>query len=252
MTLQEMATLVSRHWKETGQGNFTPDDIFNYSPTGELSALFEWYALAKAYFDARDGMILNGRYVTLRPLGVNDAELTQAWRTSGRAFLLNRGAQTVEEQRAWIASRPFDPARELNFLQTLTETGQPVGMISLVDIDLTHKRAEAAHFLIGEEEAVKGKPVALEAVKLLYELAFDTLGLTRLWGPVAEDNKGMIRFHLSFGYKEEARLPRHYFLNGRWQDAIFIGLTEETYRTVTKPKLEALIRSMSRGPRSHS
>jgi RimJ/RimL family protein N-acetyltransferase len=191
--------------------------------------------------------VLKGQFVTLRPLSPYDAEATQRWRTSGRAFLLNKGAQSVEEQRAWIASRPFDPTRELNFLQILTETGQPVGMISLVDIDLTHKRAEAAHFLIGEEEAVKGKPVALEAVKLLYELAFDTLGLTRLWGPIAEDNKGMIRFHLSFGYKEEARLPRHYFINDKWQDAIFIGLTEETYRAVTKPKLESLIRSMSHG-----
>jgi RimJ/RimL family protein N-acetyltransferase len=193
-----------------------------------------------------------GQFVTLRPLTPYDAEITQKWRTSGRAFLLNRGAQTVEEQRAWIASRPFDPAKELNFIQTLTATGQPVGMISLVDIDLVHRHAEPAHLLIGEEEAVKGVPVALEAVKLLYELAFDTLGLHRLYGPMSEENRGMLRFHLALGMKEEGRQRDHYFLNGHWQDAILIGMLEDEYRTIAKPKIESLIRSMSRGPRSHS
>jgi hypothetical protein len=33
--------------------------------------------------------------------------------------------------------------------------------------------------------------VALEAVKLLYEFAFDVLGLHRLYGPIAAENKGM-------------------------------------------------------------
>jgi RimJ/RimL family protein N-acetyltransferase len=214
-------------------------------------------------------LILKGQFVTLRNLIPDDAAITQKWRTSGRAFLLNKGAQTVEEQRAWIHSRPFDPARELNFAMVLSPqpslmaTGaivpeelrrepRPVGMISLVDIDLVHRRAEPAHFLIGESDAVKGIPVALEAVKLLYELAFDRLGLHRLYGPMSDDNKGMLRFHLSLGMKEEGRQRDHYFLNGHWQDAILIGMLEDEYRTFTKPKIEALIRSMSRGPRSHS
>jgi RimJ/RimL family protein N-acetyltransferase len=195
--------------------------------------------------------ILRGQFVTLYPLSVEDAELTQKWRTSGRAFLLNRGAQTVEEQREWIASRPFDPAKELNFIQTLTATGQPVGMISLVDIDLVHRHAEPAHLLLGEPDAVKGVPVALEAVKLIYELAFDTLGLHRLYGPMSVENKGMLRFHLALGMKEEGRQRDHYFLNGHWQDAILIGMLEDEYRTIAKPKIESLIRSMSRGPRTN-
>jgi RimJ/RimL family protein N-acetyltransferase len=114
-------------------------------------------------------------------------------------------------------------------------------MISLEDIDLTHRRAQASHFLIGEEDAVRGMPVAFEACKLLYELAFDTLGLQRIWGPIASENKAMIRFHKYFGYKEEGRLPRHYFINDTWMDAIIIGLSEATYRTVTLPKLNRLI-----------
>ena len=185
-------------------------------------------------------MILTGKYVTLRPLTPDDAEISQKWRTGGRAFLLNKGAQSVEEQRAWIASRPFDPARELNFVMILNATSQPVGMISLVDIDLVHLRAEPAHLLIGEEDAVKGIPVAFEATKLIYELAFDVLGLHRVYGPIASGNKGMIRYHTTFGMVIEGRQREHYFLNGKWHDAVMIGMLEEEYRTVALTKLTRL------------
>src|SRR5664279_4973979 len=126
-------------------------------------------------------MILTSSNVVLRPLSVDDAETTQKWRTSPRAFLLNKGAQNVEQQKVWIASRALLP--EYNFVMEVA--GQPVGMISLVDIDLAHLR-------VGEEKAVRGIPVALEAVQLLYGMAFDKLRLRKLWGPIASENKQMI------------------------------------------------------------
>lgn len=185
-------------------------------------------------------MTLEGRYITLRPLAVEDAALTQRWRTGGRAKLLNRGAQTVDEQRDWIDIRP---ANEYNFIMVLTETGQPVGMISLEDIDIVHRRAQPSHFLIGEADAVKthGSKVAFEAVKLIYRLAFDFLHLHRVYGPIASDNTGMLTFHKYLGMREEGRLRDHYFLNGKYQDAIMIGMLESEYRTVALPKLNALL-----------
>ena len=50
-------------------------------------------------------------------------------------------------------------------------------MLSLIGIDRVNAHAESARFLIGEEDAVKGIPVAVEAMKLLYALACDELGL---------------------------------------------------------------------------
>jgi RimJ/RimL family protein N-acetyltransferase len=185
-------------------------------------------------------MILEGRFVTLRPLTVDDAAITQKWRMGGRALLLNRGAQTVSQQAAWIAGRPDT---ELNYVQVLSQSGQPVGMISLVDIDLTHRHAEAAHLLIGEPELVApyGAKIAAEATKLLYELAFDTLGLHRVYGPLSSENTKMISWNKFVGMKVEGTLRDHYWLNGRFQDAIFMGLTEQDYRTTTIPRLRFLI-----------
>ena len=79
----------------------------------------------------RTRLELHGQYVVLRQLRVDDAELTLGWRQSDRAILLNRGAASVADQAAWIASRPNT---ELNFVIQL-RSGQPVGMLSLVAID---------------------------------------------------------------------------------------------------------------------
>ena len=138
---------------------------------------------------------IHGQFVNLRPLSVDDAARTLVWRSSPRAFLLNRGAQTLEEQHQWIASRP---SSELNFVIELKDR-KPVGMLSLIDIDLTHRRAESARFLIGDEASTAGLPVAAEAMKLLYHVAFERLTLTRVYGAVVEDNPLMLKWQLYVG-----------------------------------------------------
>lgn len=183
--------------------------------------------------------VLRGTYVDLRPLTVEDAAITFAWRTADRARYLTAGAATVEQQAAWIASRP---ASEYNFVITLKD-GRPVGMLSLVGIDRTNRHGEPGRFLIGEEEAVRGLPAAVEAMLLLYELAFDQLGLMRVCGIVAANNPLMVKWQKYLGMKEEGRLRSHLCQDGEFHDAIYLGLLADEYRTVTRPRMQALIRA---------
>ncbi len=152
--------------------------------------------------------------------------------------MLNRGAATVDDQRAWIATRPDS---ELNFIIALA-SGRPVGMLSLVAIDTVNRRAEPARFLIGEPEAVRGIPAAVEAMLLLYRLAFDELGLHRVYGTVADGNALMVKWQLFLGMREEGRLREHYLIGGRFCDAICLGMSEDEYQTVALPRMSALVR----------
>jgi len=190
-------------------------------------------------------MELHGAHVTLRPLRVDDAALTLGWRQSDRATLLNRGAASVADQAAWIASRP---KTELNFVIQL-RSGQPVGMLSLVNIDEVNRRAEPARFLIGDPDSVKGLPVAVEAMKLLYELVFDQLGFHRVYGTAVADNRLMVTWQKFLGMKEEGRLRQHYFVAGRFHDAICLGMMDDEYRTVALPRMNALIGAAAAGTR---
>ena len=184
-----------------------------------------------------DKPTLAGQFVNLRPLTVADAELTFAWRQSARAILLNQGTQTGEQQARWIASRP---PSEHNFVIE-TKRQQPIGMLSLTAIDSVNRVGEPGRFLIGDEDAAKGLPVAAEAMKLLYQLAFDTLKLRRVWGVVASDNRRMIKWQIYLGMTQEGRLRQHLSIHGRLQDAVVFGLLDSEYRGVTLPRLEALI-----------
>lgn len=180
---------------------------------------------------------LRGDFVTLRPLRVADAELTLGWRRASRARYLNAGAQTVEQQAAWIAGRPDS---EFNYVIELTD-GRPVGMLSLTGIDPVHRRGEPGRFLIGDEDAVRGVPAAVEAMALLYRLAFDDLGLVRLCGIVVAENTLMTKWQKFLGMREEGVLRNHFLLDGRFQDGVYLGLLVEDYRTTTLPRMNALV-----------
>ena len=174
--------------------------------------------------------------------------MTLAWRKSARANFLNRGAETIGDQVAWIAARP---TTELNFVIEL-RSGRPVGMLSLVAIDEANRRAEPARFLIGEPDAVRGLPVAVEAMSLLYSLVFDQLKLRRVYGTVTADNSLMVKWQKFLGMKEEGRLRDHYFLAGHFQDAICLGMLEDEYRHVALPRMMALIGAARVGPAQSS
>jgi RimJ/RimL family protein N-acetyltransferase len=180
---------------------------------------------------------LRGEFVSLRPLSEEDAAITLAWRLGERAVLLNRGAATEQEQAAWIRTRP---SSEHNFVIELAD-GRPVGMLSLIGVDRQNRHAESARFLIGDEDAVRGVPAAVEAMKLLYELAFDELGLERVWGLVAAENPRMVKWQRYLGMREEGRLRNHYRLGDHFQDAVCMGILAEEYRGQARPRMEALI-----------
>jgi RimJ/RimL family protein N-acetyltransferase len=180
---------------------------------------------------------LQGQFVNLRPLKVEDAALTLEWRGAARARFLNAGAASVEQQAAWIAGRP---ASEYNYIIEL-KNGQPIGMLSLTGIDRANRHGEPGRFLIGDEAAAQGVPAAVEAMKLLYELAFDQLELVRVCGIVAANNTLMVKWQKFMGMKEEGRLRKHLCQDGAFHDAVFLGLLVEDYRKVTLPRMKLLM-----------
>jgi RimJ/RimL family protein N-acetyltransferase len=187
---------------------------------------------------------LIGKFINLRLLQIDDASVTFNWRASQRASLLNAGAKTVTDQKEWIKGRPKN---EYNFIIEL-KNNLPVGMLSLININHINKNAETARFLIGDENSVKGLPVAVEAMKLIYEFAFEDLNLARLYGTVASENSLMVKWQKYLGMKEEGRMRNHFFINGNWQDAIILGLLVDEYQTQSLPRMNALISVSSRNP----
>lgn len=179
-----------------------------------------------------------GKFIDLTKLTVDDAALTLKWRISSRAQLLNPGAQDIDGQINFIRSRPDN---EFNYLISL-KNGAKVGMISLIRIDHVNKNAETARFLIGEEELVRGLPVAVEAMKLLYDLAFKHLELERVYGYISAENKLMVKWQIFMGMMKEGVLRNHLVSrDSKFVDAIAMGLLKDDYLNGIEMKYNNMI-----------
>jgi len=186
-------------------------------------------------------MVFNGKISRLRPITVDDAEITLKWRLSERAKLLQRGANTIKEQKRWIAAKL--KTNELNFI--IEYKGKPVGMIALHDISHVHRSIQMGRLLIGEEEWIGKAPVAFEVDLMLCDYAFDVLKMHKIYGDVMEDNLGMLKTRFYLGYKKDGVLRDHYIYDGVYKNTVAVSLLENEYRKICRPKLVSLINTLS-------
>lgn len=103
-------------------------------------------------------------------------------------------------------------------------------MLSLIHVSELHRHAESARFLI--DQTGRSPVESVEAMKLLYELAFETLQLDRVFGFVVSGNGPMLKWQKYFGMKEEGRLRQHYRFQNETHDAVCVGILKEEYRTI--------------------
>ena len=175
---------------------------------------------------------LVGKFVFLRKINADDAEITLDWRNSRKAELLHAGAKSIQDQKFWINSRPTS---EYNFIiESLTEG--PCGMYSLISVDLKNRTGEQSRLLIPENH--KGKPYVVEAMKLLLSFGFDQLNLVSITGKVLAENKRMILMHEFFGNRIKTEKKEETIIMGQVHPLVNIELSKKEYTEYTKLKIE--------------
>lgn len=109
-----------------------------------------------------------------------------------------------------------------------TADDRVLGTCTLAHLDRSNRRAEIG-FVLGF--AHWGQGLAGEAVALLLDHAFGTLGLHRIEADVDPRNEPSLRLLEKLGFRREGYLrERHYHeihegrLEGEWQDSVVLGL----------------------------
>jgi len=187
--------------------------------------------------------VLTGRVVTLAPLAAEHAEVTFAWRQGDRAKYLNRGAQTIDEQRKWIIAS--GGRGDLNFIILFRDA--PVGMIALHDTSKVHRHVIIGRFLIGEPQLVGTAPVAYDAELALCDYAFDTLQMHKIHGDIIEGHETMLRWRQYLGWAREGVKRDHYLIDGAFVNVVMMSLLEDDYRRKGRPRLRGLVTAGQRG-----
>ncbi|WP_411084652.1 GNAT family N-acetyltransferase [Streptomyces sp. cmx-18-6] len=78
--------------------------------------------------------------------------------------------------------------------------------------------------------SVWGRGYGLETVNLLLGLAFEELGLHRVWGARAPENTASARTMAAAGMVEEGIIREHVNKKGRWRDSVVHGMLEREWQ----------------------
>lgn len=115
------------------------------------------------------------------------------------------------------------------------ETDEHIGNVRLGPINWIH-RTSFLGIMIGEKE-FSGKGYGTEALKLVVDYAFNRLNLRKISADMNASNKASVRAYEKAGFKVEGRRKDELYVNGKYHDAIIMGLTKVDFQEgLTKSK----------------
>lgn len=163
-----------------------------------------------------------------RTIEVTDLEIKTKWINNpevNKALFFTLPV-SLNETIKWYENIVKNPTRE-DFIIIEKETDKRIGFGGYTNIDWINKKAEP-NIAIGEV-AAWGKGYGTEGLHLLLDYAFNVMGLNRMYGYVVEFNKAAIKMDLKAGFNNEGLLIEDVFLNGKFHNRIFMGVTKKQF-----------------------
>lgn len=185
---------------------------------------------------------IKGEFISLAPVIEEDAESIYEWRKGISGQYLNHPENyTLEGQRKWIATRP---PSEINYI-IRANTGEKarVGMISIVDIDTFHKKAEVGRLLLDEKWLTVSNPFGLEALKISYDIVLNKWGFNKIYGSILSLNSKMIELQKFLGMTEEGILRNHLFVQNDYRDLHLLSIFQKDVNSKFLPRINFLLKS---------
>ena len=163
-------------------------------------------------------------YLTIYHKWINDPEVSD--RLGVLWFPFN-----LEKEREWVEKNAIPDDYRKNFT-IVTKNGKPIGNISLMEIDYTHRCATLG-IMIGEKN-YWDRGYGTDAMKTLLEFSFNTLGLHRIELRTLELNKRADACYKKCGFKMEGRKRKHWFYEGKYYDDLLMSILREDWDRLKK------------------
>jgi len=164
----------------------------------------------------------------IRAVAPEDIEAIRQWRNAQMDVLRQSAPISPEQQAAYYAAHIWPSMtldRPQNILLTFLEGARAIGYGGLVHIAWEHRRAEVSFLLDPAFTTPPGTYARYFSVflDLLRELAFDDLGLHRLF----TETYALRTHHISVleanGFRPEGVLKHHVMIEGRPVDSLIHG-----------------------------
>ena len=177
--------------------------------------------------------MLNGKKVLLRPVKKSDISLFLKWFNDQEVtqyLLMYLPIMEAGEDR-WIEELSGERAG-VDVVLVIEAIGEkenvPIGTCGLHNIQPKDRDATFG-IAIGEKDYWQ-KGYGTEAGEVLIKYGFEQLNLHRISSAAIEFNKRSWCLHKKLGFRQEGRLRKAMFRNGRFWDQILFGLLREDWK----------------------
>ncbi len=116
----------------------------------------------------------------------------------------------------------------IEFIIRNIEDDQPIGFISLNDIDFRNRKCEMGVGIMSYQS--RGKGYGSEAISLVLEYAFNQLNIRKIILEVLEHNEQGIHVYEKLGFKREAEFKEEFFREGIWRSVYRYRLFQNDWK----------------------
>lgn len=169
--------------------------------------------------------------VYFRTFEEEDAELIYKWMNDDDLKKLSVGLNrrmSREEALNWVKRRMDHDQYNYWWAICAKNTDRMIGYLSLNNIHYINRAAEFGGLVVGDKEFQDGF-AWIESYLFLYEFAFESLGLNRVFGMHLVDHTTTDFIGSVFFSKEEGVLRQAYYKNGSFHDASIGSLLSQEY-----------------------
>lgn len=187
-------------------------------------------------------MVITNHGVTLRLRQTTSNDSTILWQYAYsntdfmHSYCSNNPFSSEEELKNALIEREKYTPSELGYMEFLIENFEeyPLGIIALADYSNVHSRAELLIGMFNYEQSYNRN--ALEAMLLIFELAFNQYNVNKLYTYVYDYNKISEASTINLGFIQEGLLEDHHYVTSenKFVSLYVNGLTQKNFRVNDK------------------
>jgi RimJ/RimL family protein N-acetyltransferase len=174
--------------------------------------------------------MMKGKRVTLRPVAEEDLQRYAEFRNDLEVQSLG-GYHVNPVTLAYLRANYHHEADKIDYDApwfAIEVDSKFVGQCSLRNVDHVARTWELG-IAIGDRR-YWGKGYGREAITLLLEFAFRYRNMHRVWLTTSAGNERALRAYRACGFAEEGRQRQHVWVDGRYQDLVYMGILREEWR----------------------
>ncbi len=167
----------------------------------------------------------------MRPMEVDDIRVIAGWfENLDDLAIFDRRSPiplNAEAMQAGWREALAEPEPRASYWFTIDdEAGEVIGIAGLQEINHVHGDGVLPIYL---SDPARRRGIGIRATAMLLDLAFHQLRLTRVTSFYRADNEASRRMTESAGFREEGRMRKAWFADGKHFDVVVIGILEKEW-----------------------